>query len=156
VLAEHSGIVEDIHTDAGWARSVADYAASAARPVQLATLTDATTTGGRSRAQTSAQHARVAASATEGRVTAFAASVEASEEVAAQPAGELVAHLLGHPEATALAGAELVVGDGWIGLRSHPRPIGSIAYGGPAVPDWLDGTLREIVGTTGDPLQRES
>ena len=27
-----------------------------------------------------------------------------------------------HPEAAALAGAELVVGDGWIGLRSHPRP----------------------------------
>jgi len=156
VLAEHSGIVEDIHTDAGWARSVADYAARAARPVQLATLTDATTTGGRSRAQASAQHARVAAGATEGRVTAFAASVEASEEVAAQPAGELVAHLLGSPEATALAGAELVVGDGWIGLRSHPRPIGSIAYGGPAVPDWLDGTLREIVGTTGSPLQQGS
>lgn len=96
-----------------------------------------------------------AAGATEGRVTAFAASVEAPEQVAAHPAGELVAHLFSHPEASALAGAELVVGDGWIGLRSHPRPIGSVTYGGPALPDWLDGTLREIVGATGDASRRE-
>ena len=156
VLAEHRGIVKHIHTDAGWARAAADYAAGADRPVQLVTLTDAATTGGRSRAQASAQHARVASGATEGRVTAFAAGIEAREEVAGRPTGELVAHLLGHPEATALAGAELVVGDGWIGLRSHPRPIGSITYGGPALPDWLDGTLREIVGATSHPPHGEA
>jgi hypothetical protein len=113
------------------------------------TLTDAVTTGGRSRAQAVAQHARAAAGATDGRVTAFAASLEAREEVADRPAAELVAHLLSHPEAAALAGAELVVGDGWLGLRSHPRAIGSISFGGPALPEWLDGRLREIVGTTG-------
>jgi len=151
ILAEHRGIIEDIHTDAGWARAAADYAASEARPVHLVTLTDAATAGGRSRAQASAQHARVAAGATEGRITAFAASIEASEEGAGQPVGELVAQLLGHPEATALAGAELVIGAGWMGVRSHPRPIGSVSYGGPAVPDWLDATLREIVGATGSP-----
>ena len=86
VLAEHRGIVEHIHADAGWARAAADYAAGAARPVRLVTLTDAATTGGRSRAQASAQLARAAAGATEGRVTAFAASIEASEEEAG-PAG---------------------------------------------------------------------
>ncbi len=155
VLAEHRGIVEDIHTDAGWARASAEYAASAGRPVQLVTLTDATTTGGRSRAQAAVQHARVAATATEGRVTAYAASIEAPEEVASRPTGELVAHLLGGG-ATALAGAELVVGGGWLGLRSHPRPIGSITFGGPALPDWLDGALRQIAGTTGDPSQGEA
>jgi hypothetical protein len=153
VVGEHRGIVEHIHTDAAWARAVADYAASAARPVQLVTLTDATSAVGRSRAQASVQHARVAAGATEGRVTAFAASIEASEERAGQPAGELVAHLLAHPEAASLAGAELVVGAGWLGLRSHPRPIGSVTYGGPALPEWLDGTLREIVNGTGPPTQ---
>ncbi len=149
VLAEHRGIIDHICTDAGWARAAADYASSAARPVQLVSLTDAATRGGRSRAQASAQLARVAEGSTEGRVTAFAASIETSEVEAAQPVSELVAHLLGHPEATALAGAELVIGAGWIGLRSHPRPIGSIVYGGPAVPDWLNATLREIV--TGRP-----
>jgi NAD(P)-dependent dehydrogenase (short-subunit alcohol dehydrogenase family) len=151
VLAGHRGIVEDIHTDAGWARAAADYAADATRPVRLVTLTDATTAEGRSRAQVSAQLARAGAGATEGRITAFAASIEAPEEEAGEPAGELVAHLFGHPEAAALAGAELVIGAGWLGLRSHPRPIGSVTYGGPAVPDWLDATLREIAGTTGHP-----
>jgi len=156
VLAEHRGIVEHIHTDAGWARAAADYSAGANRPVQLVTLTDATTTGGRSRAQASAQHARAASGATDGRVTAFAVGMEAREEVAARPAGELVAHLLSHPEAAALAGAELVVGDGWLGLRSHPRAIGSISFGGPAIPEWLDGRLREIVGVASHPLPGET
>jgi NAD(P)-dependent dehydrogenase (short-subunit alcohol dehydrogenase family) len=155
VLAEHRGIVEHIHTDGSWARAAADCSAGANRPVQLVTLTDAVTTGGRSRAQAAAQHARAAAGATEGRVTAFAASVEAGEEVAAEPAGELVAHLLSHPEATALAGAELVVGDGWLGLRSHPRAIGSVSFGGAALPEWLDGTLREIVGAVSLPTNGE-
>lgn len=151
VLAEHRGIVEDLHTDAGWARAAADYAAKAAQPVQLVTLTDATTAGGRSRAQASAQLARVAAGSTKGLVTAFAASIETPEAEAGRPASELVSQLLGNPEATALAGAELVIGAGWLGLRSHPRPIGSVTYGGPRVPHWLDGTLREIVGAPDTP-----
>jgi NAD(P)-dependent dehydrogenase (short-subunit alcohol dehydrogenase family) len=148
VLAEHRGILLDIHSDAAWARAAADYAASAARPVRLVTLTDSASAGGRSRAQASAQLARAAAGSTEGRVTAFAASIEVPEVVAGQPVCELVAHLLGEPDATALAGAELVVGAGWLGLRSHPRPIGSITYGGPAVPDWLDATIKAVVGVT--------
>jgi hypothetical protein len=151
VLAEHRDLVGQIHTDAGWARATADYAAGAARPLRLVTLTDAATTGGLSRAQSAAQHARVASGATEGRVTAFAASIEGGEGVTAGPAAELVAHLLVHPEASSLAGAELVVAEGWIGLRSHPRPIGSVTYGGPHLPEWLDTTLRQIVGAAGPP-----
>ncbi len=156
VLAEHRGIVEHIHTDAGWARAAADYATDAGRPVRLVTLTDATTTEGRSRAQAAAQHARVASGATEGRVTGFAVSMETSEDHGAPPAGELVAHLLSRPEATDLAGAELAVGAGWLGLRSHPKPIGSVTYGGPDLPVWLDATLREIVGATGSSPRPES
>lgn len=144
VLAEHENIVDAIHRDAGWARAVADYSAAADRPVKLISLTDAATSGGRSRAQASAQLSRAASSTTEGRVTAFAAGIESSGEE--RSTSELVATLLTNPDSSALAGAELVVGSGWIGLRSHPRPTGSIVYGGPALPDWLDDTLREIVG----------
>ncbi|HWC39309.1 MAG TPA: SDR family NAD(P)-dependent oxidoreductase, partial [Acidimicrobiales bacterium] len=90
VLVEQRGIVQQIHTDAGWARAASDYAEAARRPVDLVTLTDARTSGGRSRAQASAQLARAAAGSTEGRVTAFAASIEASEATAGQPVGELV------------------------------------------------------------------
>ena len=149
VLAEHRGIIEDIHTDAGWARATADYAAATDRPVRLVTLTDAASSGGRSRAQAVAQHARVAAGATEGRITAFSVGIETSEEGAAGPVGDLVGHLLTHPDASSLAGAELVAGAGWLGLRSHPRPGGSVTFGGPALPSWLDATLREVVGATG-------
>jgi NAD(P)-dependent dehydrogenase (short-subunit alcohol dehydrogenase family) len=148
-LAEHGGIVGHIYGDAAWARATSDYAAAAGRPVQLVTLTDATTAGGRSRAQTSAQLARAGADATKGRVTAFAVGIEDSEEHAGPSVSALVAHLLGHPDSAALAGAELVVGHDWIGLRSHPRPRGSITYGGPAVPGWLDAALREIAGDPG-------
>jgi NAD(P)-dependent dehydrogenase (short-subunit alcohol dehydrogenase family) len=156
ILVEHRGLVEQIHSDAAWARAAADYAAGADRPVQLVTLTDAVTAGGRSRAQASAQLTRAAAGATKGRVSAFAVSVEASEERTEQSVSALVAHLLGYSDAAALAGAELAIGADWIGLRSHPRPRGSITYGGPAVPRWLDATLREIVGVTGPPTSGEA
>ncbi len=155
VLAEHRSVVEHLHADAGWARAAADYAANGSHRVQLVTLTDARTTGGRSRAQASAQLARAAAGSTQGRIAAFAASIEASEEAACEPVGALVAHLLCHPEATTLAGAELVIGAGWLGLRSHPRPIGAVTYGGPAVPGWLDATLREVVTGDGHPSATE-
>jgi hypothetical protein len=147
VLADRGGLIEHLHADAAWSRAVADYAAEAERAVRLVTLTDATTPAGRSRAQAAAQIARVAAGATRGQVTALAVGIESASTDAADAAGELVGHLLGHPESSAgLAGAELVVGTGWIGLRAHPRPIGTVVYGGPAVPGWVDGALREIIG----------
>ena len=154
VLVDHRGLIEELHTDAAWARAAADYAAASERGVHLVTLTDATTPSGRTRAQASAQLARAAAAT---RVTAFTASIEAHEKDTGESVGELVTHLLTHPEAGALAGAELAVGRGWIGLRRHPRPTGTVTYGGPAVPIWLDATLREMVGTgTGAPVPPEA
>ncbi len=146
VLAEHAGLVGHIHGDAGWARAVADHAVGADRPVRLVSLTDATTAGGRSRAQASAQLARAARGATGERVSAFAVSIEAPGADAAHAVADIVAHLLCRADATALSGAELVAGAGWFGLRSHPRPGGSIIFGGPGVPGWFDDTLRSIVG----------
>jgi NAD(P)-dependent dehydrogenase (short-subunit alcohol dehydrogenase family) len=156
ILADHHGIVEDLHADAAWSRAAADYAALADRPVRLVTLTGAAAAAGRSRAQAVAQLARVAAGATEGRVTAFAAAVEAPDAEAAPVVGELVGHLLTEPEAAPLAGAELVVGPGWLGLRSHPRPIGTVTYGGPAVPDWIDDAFREMVGAAASSHEMEA
>jgi NAD(P)-dependent dehydrogenase (short-subunit alcohol dehydrogenase family) len=146
ILSDHHGIVEHLHADAAWSRAAADFAALANRPVRLVTLTAATTSAGRSRAQAAAQLARVAAGATEGRVTAFAVGVEAPDAEAGPVVGELVSHLLAEPETAPLAGAELVVGSGWLGLRSHPRPIGTVTYGGPEVPAWIDTVFREMVG----------
>lgn len=151
ILTDHHGIVEHLHADAAWSRATADYAAQADRPVRLVTLTAATTAGGRSRAQAAAQLARVASGATQGRVTAFAAGIEAPDAHAGPVVGELVGHLLAEPEAAPLAGAELVVGPGWLGLRSHPRPVGTVTYGGPDVPDWIDDAFSEMVGAAATP-----
>jgi NAD(P)-dependent dehydrogenase (short-subunit alcohol dehydrogenase family) len=149
VLRDHHGILQRLHLDAAWARAAADYAAGAGRPVRLVTLSDARSPAGQSRGQSAAQLARVAGSGTQGRLTAFAVSTESPRDEDAEPAAALVGQLLGTADAAALAGAELAVGEGWIGLRSHPRPIGTITYGGPAIPPWLDPALREIVGATG-------
>jgi NAD(P)-dependent dehydrogenase (short-subunit alcohol dehydrogenase family) len=143
-LADHQGLVQELHADAAWTRAVADYSAGTARPIRLVTLTDATTPSGRSRAQASAQQARAASGATKGLVTAFGVSIEAPEEIVGQATGALVFQLLCNPEAATLAGAELAVSGGWIGLRSHPRVVGAVTYGGPAVPPWLDVALRDI------------
>ena len=147
VLHEHAGLVGRLHADAAWARAVADHAAAAGRPVRLVTLTDATTAGGRSRAQAAAQLARASRRATDDRVAAFSVGVEAAGEE--RVVGELAAHLLCSPVAVDLAGAELAVGPGWIGLRSHPRPGGSISFGGPELPEWFDAALAAIAGTPG-------
>ena len=140
ILAEHDGIVADVHADARWTRAVAALAATHERPIRLVTVTAATTTGGRSRAQASAQLARAGRKATRDLVLPFAVSAESGDVPA-----ELTAHLVCSAEAPALAGAELVTGAGWFGVRSHPRPIGSISFVGPAVPAWFDETLREVV-----------
>ena len=148
VLHEHDDIVEHIHADAQWARAVAELAANTERPIRLVTVTDATTAGGRSRAQACAQLARAGRRATRDLVTPFAVSAEFGGAVVDHVASELAAHLVCSSEAVGLSGAELVTGAGWFGLRSHPRPIGSISFGGPAVPAWFDGALREVVQPT--------
>jgi hypothetical protein len=145
ILAEHADIVEQIHTDAAWARATADLSERTAAPIRLITLTDAVTTGGRSRAQASAQLSRAAPGATGDRVAAFAVSVETDAAGGGRSVGEVVAHLACSPAAAALAGAELAFDDGWFGLRSHPRPTGSIALGAAETPRWLDDVLRGIV-----------
>ena len=105
VLDEHAGIVGHIRTDAAWARAVADHAADTGRPMRLVTLVDASDSGGRSRAQAAAQHSRAAHKGTQEQVAAYTVSLEEGPE--ATPVGELVAHLLCSPDATALSGAEL-------------------------------------------------
>jgi NAD(P)-dependent dehydrogenase (short-subunit alcohol dehydrogenase family) len=142
VLDEHSGVTEQIGDDAAWVRAVSDYATAADRSVRVVTVVDTSTAGGRSRGQSATQLSRAAHPGTDGRVDAFAVSVEAS----GAPVGEIVAHLVADSEAGALSGAELVVGSDWFGLRSHPHPAGSVSFGGPEVPSWVDAALREMVG----------
>lgn len=148
-LAEHDGLVGRLLADAAWARAAADRSAATGGPLRLVTVTDAGTSGGRSRAQAVAQVARAAAAATDGGVAAFAVADESGGNDPAT-VGALVAHLVASPGAPALSGAELVVRRGWAGLRSHPRPTGSIVVGTTEPPAWLDHALREALGASSE------
>ena len=149
ILADHDGLSGRIAHDARWARTVAEHASTTGRPVRLVTLVDAASPSGRTRAQAAAQLARAGSGATEGRVTAVAVSVEARAQ---GPAVAALAALLALDErAVGLGGAELAVGSGWIGLRAHPTPAGSLVYGGPEIPPWFDDALREIAGVEAAP-----
>jgi hypothetical protein len=113
--------------------------------MRIATVTDATTSGGRSRAQAAAQLSRAAHLVAEVQTDAFAIGVETDADASYPTVGELVGHLVGTDDSGALSGAELVATAEWIGLRSHPHPEASITFGGPELPPWVDDTLRSIV-----------
>jgi hypothetical protein len=136
VLADHEGVVDGILADVGWGGGVADVGHAA----RLVTLVDASTPGGRSRAQAVAQLARAAPGATDGRVRAFTVAVDGASAVSQ---AHVAAFLASSPDATPLAGAELTLRDGWLGLCSHPRPRGDIVLGSSEIPTWFDDALRE-------------
>ena len=133
-----------------WARAAADYAAGADRPVRLVTLTDATTAGGRSRAQASVQLARAAAGSTRGARHRLRGEHRGSgggrrpdRSASSSPTCSVTPRQRRSP-----------VRSWWSGPAGSacavtPDRSAAITYGGPAVPDWLDATLREIVGATG-------
>jgi NAD(P)-dependent dehydrogenase (short-subunit alcohol dehydrogenase family) len=145
VLDEHAGITDAILSDVAWVRAVSDRARETGRAMRVATVVDATTSGGRSRAQAAAQLSRAAHLVTDIEADAFAIGVEARAAGREAAVAELVAHLVGAADAGALSGAELTATDDWIGLRSHPRPGASISFGGPELPDWVDGALRTLL-----------
>jgi NAD(P)-dependent dehydrogenase (short-subunit alcohol dehydrogenase family) len=143
VLVDHGDLPTEILEDAAWMRAAADYSLSNGRPLRLVALVEATTPGGRSRAQAAAQLSRASRGATDDLVSAVVISNEIDDD------HELVAELIGHlvvgPDTEALSGAELCVGEGWLGLRNHPAPAGTVNFGGPEVPDWMATVLQAVV-----------
>ncbi len=148
VLDSHAGLVDRIHTDAAWVRAAAGGGPDDGGAVRVVTVVDAASSGGRSRAQAAAQLARSARAATKDRVSAFAISVEKSVPTTSDVVGQLAAHLVSSPGAAELSGAELVVDEGWIGLRRHPHPGTSLAVDAD-LPPWFGRVLRRIVGPAG-------
>lgn len=144
VLDEHQVLRHEILNDAGWVRAAATVRADS--PRRIISLVPALTAGGRTRAQALGQLARASRGATENRVSAFAVSLEGTSAEANRAAIHLIAHLLGDPLSDDLSGAELVVSDGWIGLRRHPGPTGSVILGD-EIPSWFDAVISKISST---------
>ena len=133
----------ELHADAGWARAVADHAAGADRRSGWSRSPTPPPPAAAAGPRPSAQLARAARKRHRGagrRVRRQRRGRGRRRRSASSPPTCCAART-----PPALSGAELVAGDGWFGLRSHPRPGGSISFGGPALPDWLDDALREIV-----------
>jgi hypothetical protein len=143
VLAAHTGLRPAIMEDARWARACAEHAATRRRALGLVHLVDAVGAGGRTRSQAAAQLSRASSGATEGLVTAHAIAIETDE--IGEDVCALVGMLIHDDRARALSGAELVAGRGWLGLRCHPCPVGSVVFGEPRVPEWFDTVLAEML-----------
>jgi hypothetical protein len=148
VLDEHAGIAEAIRSDVAWVRAVSDHARESGRRMRIVTVTNAATSGGRSRAQAATQLSRAAHLVSEVAVDAFAIGVETEADSRHTSVGELAGYLVAADDATGMSGAELVATAEWIGLRSHPHPGASVSFGGPELPSWLDDTLRGVVDGT--------
>jgi hypothetical protein len=150
LLQAHRGTGDDVVVHAAWLRAAYEQAQRTGRPIRVVHLADATSPAGRSGAQAVAQLARsVNETPSSVDIDAFAVSVETTGVTDDAPIAQLVARLLRADDTRALRGAELVARPGWIGLRSHPSPSVTVSFGGPAIPAWVSGTVRELIGSAG-------
>lgn len=142
LLDAHTKLGPEIIADARWARACADYAAEREAPLRLVNLIDANNERGATRAQTSSQLFRAARGATSDRVSAFTIAIEDPSNL--ETAVSLALSCAFNLNVTELSGAELAVGKGWLGLRSHPSPTGSLVFGGPDLPQWFGEVLEAM------------
>lgn len=143
VLDAHRSLPQALATDAAWARA----AAATGRPLRLVVLVEATDAAGRSRAQALTQLSRAARAATAGAVDACVVGVESTDADDLRAAAELAASLAVGSSSDTVSGAELCVGHGWVGVRSHPTVAGTVTFGGPDVPDWVASAVAELTST---------
>ncbi|HVV29901.1 MAG TPA: hypothetical protein VHC41_03405 [Mycobacteriales bacterium] len=146
LLDEHAATGPHVLAHAAWSRAAMRRAIADNRPIRVVHVTVTPTPAADSAAQAVAQLVR-SAQDTPAAVgfDAFSVCYERVAEADDRPLGELIARLVWAGDTTALAGAELVVRPDWVGIRRHPGPIVTVSYGGPQLPEWVDGTLREAL-----------
>ena len=154
VLAGHAETVGQVLAHAGWLSAVARYAVGRSRPVRVVHLADGTSAALRPGAQAVAQLARCANEVQPDLLDVFSVAVETALPADQHPVAELGAWLLRSDQSHVLRGAELFARPGWMGLRSHPGPVASLAHGTTALPAWFDDWLRETIPLTGAPGTR--
>jgi NAD(P)-dependent dehydrogenase (short-subunit alcohol dehydrogenase family) len=144
LLAAQTSAANQVMAHGAWVRAAARYAVEAHRTVRVIHVNRVESFGGEPVAQAVAQLARCVNDSTLATpLDVFSISLESvrSSDVAA--ATHLAARLAGAADSPPLRGAELVVGKGWLGLRSHPGPAATFSFGGPAVPAFVDEVLRQ-------------
>jgi NAD(P)-dependent dehydrogenase (short-subunit alcohol dehydrogenase family) len=146
MLDSHRVVPDHIVANAAWARAAAVHALAAGRPVRTVHVSRAVTAAGQSAAQAVAQMSRsINDTAGDVPVHCFTVAVETLDRDVERPVAELVARLARAEDTLALRGAELFADANWIGIRSHPAPMATVSYGGPEIPEWVDGALQRII-----------
>ena len=136
----HRGLAADVIVQAAWARAAARHAVANGRDVRSVHVTPARTPAAHTVAQAVTQFVRAVPEGS--GLAAFSIALEGADNDRSA-LGDLAARLICAGDVATLVGAELVVGSGWLGLRSHPAPATTVSFGGPAVPAWVDATLQE-------------
>jgi NAD(P)-dependent dehydrogenase (short-subunit alcohol dehydrogenase family) len=147
LLAAQALSTHHVKAHGAWLRAAARYAAQSHRPLRVVHVTRLESEEGQPAAQAVAQMARGANDVQlPESLEVFSLTVESTGDSDIAASGHVVARLVGADDAAALRGAELVIGPGWLGLRSHPEPATTISFGGPAIPPFVDEALRRILG----------
>jgi hypothetical protein len=143
VVESHRGVERYIVAAAGWLRAAGRLAAQRAHPLRVVFATEATSPAGRTAAQAVAQLARSANDTpADIEIDAVAISAESAAASDTEPLAALAARLATAADTRGLRGAELAVGRGWVGIRSHPGPVATVSFGSTDIPDWVDPALR--------------
>jgi NAD(P)-dependent dehydrogenase (short-subunit alcohol dehydrogenase family) len=146
ILDDHTDVAQRVVDHAGWLRAAIREATAQNRSLRAVHVAPANSPGARSGAQAVTQLARSAQDTPSTvDIDVFSVSVEDGGNADRKPLATLVARLVGAEDTRPLAGAELVVRREWAGLRAHPAPVVTAAYGGPAIPAWVNEVLREAI-----------
>jgi hypothetical protein len=141
LLESHRDVARDVIAQAAWARAAARHAATTNDDMRSVHVTPAGRPGAHTVAQAVTQLARCVPEGS--GLAAFSITLEGKDDD--RPAlADLAARLVCAEDASNLVGAELVVGRGWLGLRTHPGPTATVSFGGPAIPAWVDAALEEL------------
>jgi hypothetical protein len=146
LLAAQALATRHVKAHGAWLRAAARYARESHRPLRVVHIARAESEDGRPAAQAVAQLARSANDVKlPESLEVFSLTVESTGESDINATGHVAARLVGADDAAALTGSELVVGPGWLGLRSHPEPAATVSFGGPPIPAFVDEVLQRVL-----------
>ena len=145
VVESHRGVEPYIVAAAAWLRAAARLSAAGGHPLRVVFATTATSPAGRTAAQAVTQMARSANDTpADSEIDAMAISVESTAPGDTEALAALAARLATTADTRGLRGAELAVGRGWVGIRSHPGPVATVSFGSTDIPGWVDSALRLV------------
>ncbi len=147
LLDHQAGAAGHFLAHAAWLRAAVRAAAESGRPLRLVHLSACLSGHGWAAAQAVTQMAR---SLNDSRlpvpVAAFSLSLESDRDADLGAAAQLAARLVAADDGLALRGSRAGRRGRWLGLRSHPAPGSTVSFGGPDIPEWVDGVLLSAAG----------